>query len=90
MFRAQWAAGAGEGDVETLSTEPAGGSSALQAFERAVDGRFDLLFQFVDALASFALGVFRCGFEPEIIDLGGDAVFAREPAVAEEFVFVLA
>ena len=41
--------------------------------------------EFVDALADFALGFFRRGLQPEIVDLRENAVLARQPAIAEGF-----
>ena len=57
---------------------------------RGVDLALNFVFEFVDELAGVALGFLRRGFEPEIVDLRGDAVLAREPAVAEELVVVVA
>ena len=56
----------------------------------ASDGGFDFDLQFIDTLAGIALGFLGCGLEPEIVNLGGDAIFACHPAIAEDFELVLA
>jgi hypothetical protein len=54
---------------------------------RVMSRRFDRLlyfsFEFVDALAYFALVRAGRGFQPLIVELREDAVFAGDPAIAE-------
>src|SRR5215471_15500017 len=90
MLRAQRAANAGEADVEVFTLEFAGGYAALDTCERGVDGDLDPGFEFVNELTGVALGFFGSGLQPQVVDLRRDAVFAREPAVAEDLVVVIA
>ena len=52
---------------------------------RALHQFRDPRLQFVDANASFPLGIFGSALQPQIIDLGEEAVLARHPAVSERF-----
>ena len=86
---AQRTANAGQADVDAFAREFARRRAALDAFKRGVDFGLNLVLEFVNELAGLALGFFGRSLEPEIVDLSGDAVFTREPPVAEEFVVAL-
>ena len=51
--------------------------------ERGFDFRFNFSFEFIHPLADFALGFFRRGFQPQFVNLRENAVFTRQPMVAE-------
>src|SRR5207244_6723306 len=51
-------------------------------FESSLDFSFNFRLEFVDALADLALRFFGRGFQPEFVELGENAVFAREPVIA--------
>ena len=72
--------------TSTRSAASLGGRcAALNAGQRRVDRRFNFGFEFVDALADVALGFFRRGLQPEVVELGEHAVLASHPAIAEDF-----
>jgi len=50
---------------------------------RVFNCRFRASLQLVDAAADFALCGARRGFQPDVVDLGEDAVLARQPAIAK-------
>src|SRR5258708_27443693 len=89
MLRADGTANAGKGDVETFGGEFAGGSPALNASDRHLNRLLNLGLQFVDALPDVTLIRSRRGFQPQIIELGEDAVLARHPTIAEDLPVIL-
>ncbi len=60
-------------------------SATLSRFSTAFHLFLDLLFQFVDLLADFALCIFGSRLQPQVVYLREHAVLARHPAIAEGF-----
>src|SRR5258708_331153 len=76
-------------DVETFGLEPGIGSRTACALLRSTHDLLDFSLKLVDARTHLALGWTRRSLQPQIIDLGEDAVLAGHPAVAKFFPGVL-
>ena len=101
MLGAERAANAGQGDVEggcnrsdcvCLLPRLDGSDLTRNLPAKFVPGKSDSLnllcdssLDLIDPLPHVALGIFRGRFQPEIVDLGEDAILAADPAVAEGF-----
>ena len=75
----------GQGDVEGVGLElglRCGTGNALAGFFNYC---FNFSFELINAAADFALLRAGRGLQPEVVDLGQDAVLARHPAIAEFF-----
>ncbi len=80
MLGADWAAYARERNVDTFRHERVRARSRdVSPFNEFRDPRL----QFVDANPGLTLGILRRDLQPQIIDLGKDAVLARHPPIAK-------
>src|SRR5438552_650335 len=81
MLSAQRTNDAREGDVDALTLQPRFGSCATATLLGSFDTLLNLDFKLVDPGAYIAFGATRSGFQPQIINLGEDAILARHPAI---------
>ena|SRR5436305_578837 len=59
--------------------------------QRSLDPGFNLRLDFIYTLTDLSLRVFWSGLQPELVDLGENAIFSGEPAVTKGFplIFIL-
>jgi len=75
--------------VDPLRHQPSRRRLALHASLSGIDCGFDFAFDFIHALANFALLLLRSGLEP-FGDLRQDAALAAHPAITEGAILVFA